>query len=112
MQLAYFASPFDSFVLFSSVAARCLVVRARRTTALRAAAWMLSHRGSNPASGRPSTSVQWGPWSDAGMASGAAVNARLQASGLGLIRLSHAIRAFKAALQPRVPAVMSAVIVS
>ena len=45
------------------------------------------------------------------MASGAAVNARLQAAGIGLVQLPLGVAALRAALQPHAPAVMAVLVV-
>ena len=62
--------------------------------------------------GAAASSLQWGPWADVGMAAGGSVNARIQASGLGLIGLEQGVAAFRASLQPRSAAVLSLVIIT
>eukprot|EP00962_Isochrysis_galbana_P061675 scaffold42028_cov663-Isochrysis_galbana.AAC.1 len=46
------------------------------------------------------------------MAAGSSINARIQASGLGLLSLEQGAHAFRAALQPGSPGVVSMVIIT
>ena len=47
------------------------------------------------AQGRRAVSVDWGPWAEAGMASGGAISSRMKAMGLGLIEPWQGIAALR-----------------
>jgi len=57
--------------------------------------------------GCASSSVQWGPWAEVGMAAGHGVNARLQAGGLGLVTFVEGAKALRMAMQPWVFPILS-----
>jgi acyl transferase domain-containing protein/thioesterase domain-containing protein len=64
------------------------------------------------ARGMASSSVQWGPWADVGMAAVGSINARMQASGVGLISLEQGVAALHLALASQGPAVVSLAVVN
>jgi myxalamid-type polyketide synthase MxaB len=86
--------PLDFFVGFSSVAS--LLGAAGQANYAAASAFLdaLAHHRRNL--GLPGLSINWGPWSDAGMAS--RLHARLQAHGEGLIDPDRGVRLFAHAL--------------
>ena len=52
-------------------------------------------------------SIQWGPWAEVGMASGAAVSSKLEAAGFGLVGLAHGMRTLHEAQRMDTPAVLT-----
>ena len=110
LQLACAAAPLDACVLFSSIAS---LIGGGGQSNYGAANGCLDSLGvCRRQRGQAASSVQWGPWADVGMAASSSVNARIQASGMGLIGLEQGATAFRAALLPGVPAVMSLVVLS
>jgi NADPH:quinone reductase-like Zn-dependent oxidoreductase/3-oxoacyl-(acyl-carrier-protein) synthase/NAD(P)-dependent dehydrogenase (short-subunit alcohol dehydrogenase family)/SAM-dependent methyltransferase/acyl carrier protein len=101
--------PLDACVLFSSIAA--LFGGGGQSNYAAANSCLDALSVCRRVRGIPSTSVQWGPWADVGMAAVGSINARVQASGLGLIELAQGVSAFRAALSGG-PAVMSLVVIT
>ena len=106
LQRACAASPLASCVHFSSIAA--LFGGSGQANYSGANACLDALASCRRASALVGSSVQWGPWALVGMASGGAVNARLRASGIGLLSLSHGEAAFAAAVQAHAPPVLCA----
>jgi acyl transferase domain-containing protein/NADPH:quinone reductase-like Zn-dependent oxidoreductase/acyl carrier protein len=102
-------TPLDAFVLFSSIAS--LVGGGGQSNYAAANSCLDALGACRRMSGVLSTSVQWGPWADVGMAAGSSINARIQAAGLGLLSLEQGVHAFRAALHPGSPGVVSMVII-
>ena len=99
------SSPLDACVLFSSIAA---LIGGGGQSNYAAANGCLDALGAcRRVRAMNATSVQWGPWAAAGMAADASVNARIQASGIGLISLEQGTLALQATLQPCGVGVMS-----
>ena len=105
LQQAAASSPLDACVLFSSIAA--LLGGTAQSNYAAANTALDSLGGARRMRGLIASSVQWGPWAAVGMAADASVNARIQASGVGLISLEQGTLALQATLQPSVPGVMS-----
>ena len=99
------AVPLDSLVLFSSVAA--LIGGGGQANYGAANGCLDALAASLRRGARAAASVQWGPWSEVGMAAGGAVSTRLQAAGIGLIGVAEGVAAFSAAVRPRTPGVFS-----
>jgi 3-oxoacyl-(acyl-carrier-protein) synthase/thioesterase domain-containing protein len=100
----------DACVLFSSIAA---VLGGGGQSNYAAANGCLDSLGAcRRVRGMFASSVEWGPWADVGMAAGGAINARIQASGMGLISLNEGVGAFHASLTPHGPAVVTLVILT
>ena len=109
LQRASAASPLDACVLFSSVAA--LLGGAGQANYAAANCCLDATSALRRAVGLASSSVQWGPWGEVGMAAEESINARLQASGFGLITLAIAAPALASALGAVGPAVQGMFIV-
>ena len=99
----------DALVLFSSVAA--LFGGAGQANYAAANCCLDSLSECRAVRGVCSSSVQWGPWADVGMAAGSTVNARLQAGGIGLVGLADGVRAWQSCLRPSGAAVAALVVV-
>ncbi|EOD38765.1 hypothetical protein EMIHUDRAFT_224172 [Emiliania huxleyi CCMP1516] len=105
LQQAAATSPLDTYVLFSSIAA---LIGGGGQSNYAAANGMLDSLGAcRRTRAMNATSVEWGPWAAVGMAADESINARIQASGIGLISLEQGTLAFQATLQPAVSGVMS-----
>ena len=98
-------SPLDACVLFSSIAA--LIGGGGQSNYAAANGCLDALAACRRSRGTKRSRSQWGPWAEVGMASDASVNARIQASGIGLIGAEQGALAFQAALQPTAPGVMS-----
>jgi len=101
--LHLFCAPFSlqTFVSFSSVMA--ILGGAGQANYSAANCCLDTLSSQRRVCGLATSSVQWGPWADVGMAAGIAVHARLQASGMGLLDASKTGSAFLAALCCRGP---------
>ena len=83
LQQAAATSPLDTYVLFSSIAA---LIGGGGQSNYAAANGMLDSLGAcRRTRAMNATSVEWGPWAAVGMAADESINARIQASGIGLI---------------------------
>ena len=110
LQQACAWSVLDACVLFSSVAA---LLGGGGQSNYSAANCCLDALGAlRRGRAQMASSVQWGPWADVGMVAGGAVNARIQASGMGLITMEQGMVAWKASLQPQVPGSLGLVILT
>jgi len=110
LQQAVASSPLDAIVLFSSIAT---LLGGGGQSNYAAANGCLDALGAcRRVRGMAASSVEWGPWADVGMAADPAVNARIQAGGVGLISLEQGILAFQATLQPQVTGVISLVVLT
>jgi len=102
---AHVAVPLDSSALFSSIAG--IIGGAAQANYASANAVLDALSSSRRAQGCVAVSVAWGPWADVGMASGAAVNSRLGAMGLGLIDPWQGLAALETAVLPVRPAILA-----
>ena len=109
LQRASAASPLDACVLFSSVAA--LLGRRGQANYSAANCCLDATSALRRAGGLASSSVQWGPWGEVGMAAEESINARIQASGFGLITMAEAAPALAASLGAAGPAVQMLLLV-
>ena len=110
LQQAAATSPLDTYVLFSSIAT---LIGGGGQSNYAAANGMLDSLGAcRRTRAMNATSVEWGPWAAVGMAADESINARIQASGIGLISLEQGTLAFQATLQPAVSGVMSLVVLT
>ena len=104
------SSVLDTFVLFSSIAT---LIGGGGQSNYAAANGCLDALGAcRRVRAMNATSVQWGPWAAAGMAADESVNARIQASGIGLISLEQGTLALHATLHPAVSGVMSLLVLT
>jgi len=108
LQQATAARPPEAFVLFSSVMA--LLGGGGQANYSAANCCLDSLSVCRRTYGLASSSVQWGPWADVGMAASHGVNARLQACGMGLLRLSEGVVAFRAAINSVFAPVITAIL--
>jgi aryl carrier-like protein len=64
------------------------------------------------AGGLRSSSIQWGPWAEVGMAAVGGLEARLQSAGFELIEAKFGVAAWRASMLPHAPAVMCVAMVT
>jgi acyl-coenzyme A synthetase/AMP-(fatty) acid ligase/3-oxoacyl-(acyl-carrier-protein) synthase/NADPH:quinone reductase-like Zn-dependent oxidoreductase/acyl carrier protein len=107
LQRATAAAPLERSLAFSSVVA--LLGGAGQSNYSAANCCLDAQAAYRRASGRVGTAVQWGPWGEVGMASGAKIGHRFEASGLLLIGLAQGLRAVQAAVQLDRPPVVGCV---
>ena len=101
-------SPLHACVLFSSVAA--LLGGAGQSNYSAANCCLDATSSLRRSVGLAASSIQWGPWADVGMAAEGSINARMQASGIGLITLADGANAFVSAMSPGGPVVQTMVL--
>jgi hypothetical protein len=103
LQLAGLPIPLQVCVLFSSAAA--LLGGAGQANYSAANAWLDAIASSQLGKGRASVSVQWGAWSEVGMAARGAASERMAVieaeSGFGRINLAQGLGAMHAAVLPQ-----------
>jgi 3-oxoacyl-(acyl-carrier-protein) synthase len=107
LQRATATAPLLRSLTFSSVTA--LMGGAGQTNYSAANCTLDSQAAYLRSTGQVGTAVQWGPWGEVGMASGAKIGNRFKATGLNPIGLSSGLRALQAAVQLDRPPVVACV---
>ncbi len=98
----------DHFVLFSSIAGS--LGSPGQASYSAANCWLDALAASRRAAGLPATSIAWGPWAEAGMASALspALRARFARSGIEMLPTGRAIALFDACLASTKPQLVAA----
>ena len=103
-------TPYDACTFFSSVTA--MLGNAGQVNYGAANSCLDSLSGWRQSKGLRSSSIQWGPWAEVGMAASGALHARMQSAGFGLIDHAAGVSALHSSLFSHAPAIMCVAVIT